>query len=730
MKARVWLLLGAAATSAACVWRDAVYDTRLTPSGDAPVDAARTTGSSTSPAQPSAGTVPAPGPGPGGPNVPRGADGVPLPRPAYSAPSVTPVPLLGMLILATEAPPASAVATLRLSLPVGGASGAVGLAALTAEVVAELAPPSLPGGSLRRALELQGASLTISVTAETTAFEVVLPVANLGPVLGALGERLALRIDPEVTGTAVGGLRQGLARRLAEARLRAPLPTLLATNEAERDAARTVSELNLRTAHEVALFHRARYRAAGALLALWVPGKPTAEQVLAVRDGLLPWLDPLTPAYKPVELVESAPVPAGRWIERDSEPQVALSLPMPGIGHPFAAELMALRECFSHEGVGGRLDTATQALVGRSVGFDPIGDAPDDCVLGTSASADLVIPLWQVAARAQASMLSQPPSKAELAVAAARARLRLLGGCAEPSAWLRRITELVHRRGTLDSITDCLARLESPERLRVTDALATFAAIPLALTAVGKLPSTTLPANVVRVPEMALPQEGADNLLPPAETAERERAAAPYVARAIAALGGEDSLRNLRGYHTVVQSDAGEGPTCETTTELLPTGELRETRKILATTIETVITRNAGQEVASGQRIELTLDEIRMRQAAAARHPLLLLARALRGELRLRLVSLRAVGDREFAVLEADDERSARLRLSIDTGNGLLRVVELREWNQEAGLQTTVDEYEDYRTVAGGRRTPFFKTRALGDDRARLRTSTVSFEPR
>lgn len=726
MTARALLLVAAATATTSCIWLGAVHETRPAPSSTVPrtpipgsADAAPT---APDPRAPSDATKPV------APHV--ASDTSALPRPSYAAPTVTPVPMLGMLILASQAPPQGDIATVRLSLPVGTESGAGGLAALTAEVVAELAPPMMPAGSLRRALELQGASLTVTVDAATTAFEVVLPAANLRAVLGVLGERMAWRIDPNAATPAVDRLRQTLARRLALARVRDPLTAMQASGT-ERDASKALGELNLRTAPEVALFQRARYRAASSLLALWVPGVPTAEQVVAVRDGFLPWFDPARTVYTPLPLATAAPAttagPAVRWVERDEDPTLALSLQLPGPTHPLAAELMVLRECFSHDGVDGRLDTSVRALAGRGIAFDSTPGPQDGVILRTRAGADTVLSLWDLAGRAQASLHSDPPGKTELWVAAGRARLRLLIECADPRAWLRRVTEIVHHQGTLDGITACLTRLESPERLRMSDALAAFAALPLELAVVGRLPATGLPDTVQRQPEVALPPDAFERLLPPDEAAERERAAAPYVERAVAALGGKTALAGVRGYRTVATSDVGEGPVCEMTIELQPNGDLRETRRILATTIESVIKKDSGQERAAGQVVDLTIDEVRLRQTAAARHPLLLIARASRGELRLRLVALRTVGDREHAVLEAADDKSARLRLSIDTGSGLLRTVEMREWHTVGGLQTVVDEYEDYRTITGGRRAPFFRRRSLGDDRAPLRTTTTTF---
>lgn len=726
MRARALLLVVATTATTSCLWLGAVRETRPAPSSTVPRTPIPGTADATpTPTDP---TAPPDATRPVAPHV--ASDTSALPRPSYTAPTVTPVPMLGMLILAAQAPAQSDVATVRLSLPVGTESGAGGLAALTAEVVAELAPPMMPAGSLRRALELQGASLTVTVDAATTAFEVVLPAANLRAVLGVLGERMAWRIDPNATSPAVDRLRQTLARRMALGRARDPLTAMQASGT-ERDASKALGELNLRTAPEVALFQRARYRAASSLLALWVPGVPVSEQVVAVRDGFLPWFDPTATAYTPLPLATASlatgAAPIVRWVERDEDPTLALTLPLPGPTHPLAAELMVLRECFSLDGVDGRLGTSVRALAGRAIAFDSTPGPHDGVILRTSAGADSVLSLWELAGRAQASLHSDPPGKAELTVATGRARLRLLSECADPRSWLRRVTDIVHGQGTLDGINACLTRLESPERLRMSEALAAFAALPLELAVVGRIPATGLPDTVQLQPEVVLPPDGFERLLPPDEAAERERAAAPYVERAVAALGGKSALAGVRGYQTSATSDAGEGPVCEMTIELQPSGELRETRKILATTIDTVIGTDSGQERAAGQVVDLPIDEVRLRQTEAARHPLLLIARASRGELRLRMVSLRTVGDREFAVVEADDDKSARLRLSIDTGSGLLRVVEMREWHSVGGLQTVVDEYEDYRTITGGRRVPFFRRRSLGDDRAPLRTTTTTF---
>jgi hypothetical protein len=405
-----------------------------------------------------------------------------------------------------------------------------------------------------------------------------------------------------------------------------------------------------------------------------------------------------------------------------------LFLPQPSLEQPLAAEMLVLRECLTHDGLGGRLGAAIESLVGRDVPFEvlPPGET-DHQVLIARAQAEIVVPLWQSMSQVLDTFLTRPPDDAELRGAAARARLHLLAQVGRPTEWVRLMSRLAYRRADPDVVGRVLARLEAPQKLDVKAATSGFAATPLALAVVGGEPPAESSRLVQLVSDAVLPPEKVERLLPPSELAARRAEAVKYLERAVEALGGAMVLKELRGYREVVTSDTGVGPTVETETEFVGDG-MRQTSRVLGTTITARIDRDGGTESSGERQVAISVDEARSRLAAAARHPLPLLSRWAKGEVDFRVVALRVVAGRELAVLEEVASGPDALRITIDTGASLIRAMEVQTWHPEAGTIRVREEFADYRRVGGRLRAPFLRTRSLDDGEPDHTLRTVSFE--
>lgn len=659
----------------------------------------------------------------------------PIGGPQDGAPKAEVVMLPGGLMLVAPREFAGYVggtAMLRLTLPVGTRAGKPGLAELTAHVVADLRLPARPGGSLRGALARLSASLDVHVAAASTSFEVVFPQSRHRDVLSTLAAHLAQPLDPAVPSETFETLRVRLASRLARTWTRAPLLAMverMRTGRA-RALAEIISEINLRTAAEVAVFQRAHYRAAGAMMAMWVPGVTRAELGMGAVAALVPWLD-INKAEAAMPLLTPTPLQEGVfWAPREGPVDVGVFVPQPSLDQPFAAEMLVLQECLTHDGLGGRLGLAIEGLVGRDVAFDvlPAGET-DQFVLLARAQDEIVVPLWEAVSQVLDSFRTRPPADAELRAAAARARMRLLAQVGKPNEWLRMVSRLAFRRSTPDAFDAALAKLATPARLDLAAAIPLFCSTPLALAVVGGRPPVDSSRIVQLVTDAVVPSEKIEQLLPPDELAARRAEAARCLATVAEALGGEKELTALRGYREVVVSEVGVGPTVETETWFRSSGQLRATTKVLATTITTRISGDEGSEVSGNQRVSIPVDEVRTRLATAARHPLVVIARWVRGEIAFRVVALRMVAGREQAVLEEITGGADSLRLTIDTRASLVRAMEARTWHPEVGALVVREEFFDYRTVGGRLRAPFLRTRSLDESEPSHRLRTLAFDP-
>ena len=176
---------------------------------------------------------------------------------------------------------------------------------------------------------------------------------------------------------------------------------------------------------------------------------------------------------------------------------------------------------------------------------------------------------------------------------------------------------------------------------------------------------------------------------------------------ALDAVGGRPNLASIHGGSSVAETRSGAGPRTEERSWFRAGEKLRRVRKVLASTIETVVDTQGGTERSGERQMAVSAEVARSMLNAALRHPLYLLAAYARGESSYRLIDVRADGDRSLAVLERVGDGD-RLRMFIDQESGLVRAIEYEE-RGEIGVVNLREEYRDYRRT-GRVRVPFHRT--------------------
>lgn len=642
------------------------------------------------------------------------------------------VPIHGLSVVFPAVVPAAAgmPAHLCLTLPVGSRVVSPGLAELGAAVASDLRLPRRVGGSLRGALARLGASLETSVAPGATTFSITCAPEAWKQALATLAENLAQPVEPDVPMDAFDAVRTALALRLARAASADPLLSVVGRvcQTSALAPAELVSDVSQRTAAEVGVLQRTRYRAAGALLTLWLPGVPSTGIGAAAETALSPWLDHAVQVV-PESFVASPPLESGVfWAPRDGAVEVALVWPALPVEQALAAEMAVLYECLSHDGMGGRLGIAIEALVGRDVLFDRAASrALDHVVLRARANGPVVMPLYEALSEVLNSFRLKPPAGEEVREAASRARARWLERLASPHEWSRLVAWLTYHRASPDVLAEILDRLSAPEQLEIVRAIPNFVGATLSLAVVGGEPPAEAAKRVQVLSDVSVATERVQRVVPAADRAAAEARAKQRLELAVAAAGGEAVLRAVTGYREVALLRSDVGPPCHAEVEFDASGKLRELRHILTSEIVTEIAAGSGLERCGAEQVPLPVDEVKARLDQAAQHPLMLLARWVRQEIVFRQVAVRLVDGREYAVLEEVTELRDPLRVVIDTGSHLVRSLEARTWLPESGATLVTEEFGDYRPVKGGLRAPFSRSRTTDDADLPLRIQVESF---
>jgi len=155
---------------------------------------------------------------------------------------------------------------------------------------------------------------------------------------------------------------------------------------------------------------------------------------------------------------------------------------------------------------------------------------------------------------------------------------------------------------------------------------------------------------------------------------------------------------------------------------------MRRVVKVLHTEIETVVKGDQGTERSGRSETRLTPGDSMNMWLEPARHPLTLLAEYTRGKARYHLVRVQQIAGRDIAILERIGADQMRLRLLIDAGSGLPRIVESWERRSGIGLVEVRESYDDYRTV-GGLRIPHHRQTVLNETAPVIETLWETFVP-
>jgi hypothetical protein len=269
-----------------------------------------------------------------------------------------------------------------------------------------------------------------------------------------------------------------------------------------------------------------------------------------------------------------------------------------------------------------------------------------------------------------------------------------------------------------------LSQLAQPGTMDVAGAATAYLELPAMCIALGG----TIPANTPDVRQFTP--------LPPGLAKARSRDPAqqtvnalPWIERAGEAIGGEALLRRLTGYEYEARLHSEQAPPAVDTVAWQLGGALRRTRQLLGQEIVTMLRANAWSERIGTTQQPLNAREAGLLQREMERHPLVLLAESMRGNLTFHAIAQRSVGDRDYMVLQAQSDRFDRLRMHIDTISQLVRVVEVWETTPDGTTVHLQDTWSDYRTTAG-MRAPFRRVTTQDDGQNSVETQFVSWQPR
>jgi predicted Zn-dependent peptidase len=640
----------------------------------------------------------------------------------------------GVVAVARDAPDVSprSSAVIRLVLPAGTSTGETGVAELTAWAVAGVADAAENRPALRHGIEALGGELRLRVGSHAIAYDVIVPVDAWQTALDAL--LVALR-SPLSGSDQIESVRRQLLRerraQLAHDRIDNALDVVTSWGGVAPDT--YLRALEDRTVEQISAFQNQSFQPAGALLALWIPGQSAAEVLSAASTATEQWTgaDAPTLVAKPPAAAE---VRGGVfWARSESELcDFALVLPEPPLTAPRALEQMLLLECLSMDGVGGRLgQNMTSAAGGELVLHSRAyrNGTSRFRVLWATGSREDALFAWASLQRAIASLASAVPTEEELRLAAQRLRLRLLAEDGDPSEWVEvAANQGVDAQAAFD-LNVALVKLEEPQRLNLVKAARDILPRASALLVVGSSPPDGVREGITAVTASV---EISDEPEVPPEVPGQIEAAKQYLDIAVTKAGGRGVLSQVRGFGAELVRSTEDGVAVQEVTWFSEPRSVRRVRRLLETTIETVIDETTAQEVAGEEAIELEVLETEHLVNRMRRHPIMLLARWVRGEIVLRLASLRRIDDRDMAILELVDPTVEPLRVTMDAESGLIRAVETREWRPDLGARVQVTEYYDDYRRAGRVRAPFHCTMQSGGAAAPTIDATyadLSFEP-
>ncbi len=620
----------------------------------------------------------------------------------------------GLTLFVTAAPD-GADAQVQMTFRIGTLAPQPGLAEFAMEALRTGADASLGRSSLERTVADLGGIVRTDVGASTAWIGIRVPAARWQDAQTALLTALVAPAQPR-------GQLERIRDRMIEDRCAAVTARPAANIARARllgrpDSAAWIAALLDRDPSEVGLFQSRAFRPENAVCALQVPGDPATVAAAISRPGaggLARWTPPAIAA--PTEVRRATPPATSEtlWVPGSGPSIASFILPVAAERGIDAATTRMLQACLTLDGTGGRLE---RLLAERGLGHlqwssEVIGTADRLAVLlTTTATPAEAARLLDAFTTARDSLRDVPPSASEIALAVRRARL---------TANLGQLDELSRLREQARAGTSG-ANVAEPPPARPGSAdfdrvVTTFAASPTTLVVVGG----TIPSDATGVRKT--------DLLPPGMKVAAVEAASPsaseslpWLDRAAEAIGGASLLRRFDGFEGKGRLQSEGAPPVEETASWRTNGSLRRVRDVLGKEIETKLLGNTWTESLGGDTTQLSAHDAAALRREYERHPLALLAAHTKNTLRFRPVAQRTVGDRDLMILQAEGDRFDRLRIHVDAGSHLIRVVEVWETLADGTTVHLQDAWSDYRTV-DGLRVPFRRltTQDEGQNRVEL----------
>ncbi|MGE3172264.1 MAG: insulinase family protein [Planctomycetota bacterium] len=604
----------------------------------------------------------------------------------------------------------------------GTAHGKPGASDLAAHLFAHGADLTAGRPGLQTEIERLGGTLAIEPGPESTWFTIRVADDRWRPALQALAQALQA---PPPSRSLLERAHAELLQRRAAAILRSPLAeTATRLLLGDDGGGAHLEALQERDPSEGVVFLTRHYRPDQAILALRVPVDPAAGEAL-VRGEFGAWMPATVTPEASTDPRPRAAVAGVHWARGDDLPtdlvadgacRAGLLFELPDQLQRNAAVLHLLLNCVTMEGIGGRLERLQHDAGLADVALRPTFvqcAGRSALLLETTTTPDRAARLYELAQAARRSLRDLPPTDSERALARGRAWLALRRPDAAAASSLRAQVLRVAQGVDEDRLLERLADLEQPDAIDGA-AVAAFLQLPLALIAIGGEP----PAGLDGAQPFDVVPPGYLQPVDPSRRDTRIDAAAPWLDKALRAIGGRDRIARLIGLQASMTIRTTDAPDIEETVEWTRDGRLHRARKVLGATVETDIRAGEWTERSGDEQLQLTPVEASWRLSEVERHPLALLIAHARGDLQFRMLSSKQVGDREHVLLEAVTERFERLRAQIDRESGLIRVVEAWTMAPEGTPTRTVDTWSDYRAVEGVR-APFRRETVVDDGQSR-----------
>lgn len=624
-----------------------------------------------------------------------------------------------------------ATAVVQLGAFAGAAFLAPGAAELTLHALATATDPAAGRPSLQQRIEALGGSLQPVVGPLTCWLDVRVPGPRWRDALAALTDALTApppsRAEFERVRNQLSAARRA-ALRSTPATVMAQLLLL-----GETDADTYVRSLLDRDVSEAAMFAERGWRPATMTLAIEAATTPN-ELVATVNapGGLGTWQRQGSPPPLPllVRRFESGLwwSPAPDAASKALPCRLAALFPLPAAEEATAAEDLTTLSCLTLDGLGGRLERmlADRGLGAISWRASTIATPEATALLlECDAPAADVGPIWRGFEAARASLRDNLPDAGEMALARGRAPLLVRLGLVDDGARVRRTTAMAAVGANLADFDARALALDDGAPSARRAAIERFLQRPFALIVSGG----EIAADVQDVRRFGDGRPEAE----PAQADDASKPAAaktpqPWLVRAAVAVGGETALRRLAGWRGEAERTTAGAPAIAESVTWSDDGALTRARGVLGQTVTTTLAGDVATESFGASKRTVDPAAAAQLRREQRRHPLALLAAHVRGELPFRMITMREDADRRYAVLEAAGGDFERLRVHVDAGSCLVRIVESWETLADGSVVHWRETWQDYRT-AGPLRAPFHQVTQQDDGRSHVATAWAEWTP-